>query len=92
MIDKAKLKSAILSRLGEPSTYAGLSALFLSGAEIAEHAHEVTTAFKQDGRILGTVALVTSIGAIIKGERKHKKDDIIDTEYTVVSEEKTPHG
>jgi len=85
-MNKARIIRWGLARLKEPSTYAGVATAALAMAEIAKDAEGVAATFKEAGPLLGVSALVTAVAAIIKPEKPHKDDNIIDAEYTVVKD------
>lgn len=83
MIDRRAAFAYLKSRLTEPSTYAGLSALCLSASEIAEQAKCVAQTAKTVGPFAGVLAAISAVEAIRRADKK-RHENVVDTEYTVV--------
>ena len=80
-----------VNRVKEPSTYAGIAAGAVAVTQVAQQAQGVATTFKEQGVMVGAVALSSAIMAILMSEKKKPaapaSDEPIEAEYTEVKKD-----
>lgn len=81
--------SAILkygvSRLKEPSTYAGIASVAIGVSQVATHAKQAADAWKGEGPMAGIIAIAAGIIAVTaKDEKKPAEPEVMDADFTVV--------